>query len=440
MKNTILIIVALAIFQIANSQEILTLEKAIEITLEKNYDIKISKNKENIAVNNKSILNTGFLPTLSTSAAGNYSIKDTEVELNTGQELEVTDVNSVSYNASVTLSYTLFNGLSRLYNVKKFKEQHKLSKIQTAFVIENSIFQVINQYYVLAQQYQTIENLDHTLKISSKRLIQAQYSLDYGQSSKLEILNAEVDFNLDSINLMNASVQLENAKVNLNQLMGTSINFDYVTETNVELNSNLNYETLTQDAMENNKSLNQYEKNILLNQFDIKIANSNWMPKLSVNGSYAFSNSNNDANSGFNSPLAVNFSNTFGPSAQLSLSWNLFDGGKTMTNVQNAKILMENNETELASQKLKVERDMKVAFMNYQNTLAVLAVQSRNIETNKVNFVRTEEKYKIGQVNSIYFRQAQINLLNAENSISIAKFNAKIAESNLLRLSGKLIQ
>jgi outer membrane protein len=440
MKNTILIIVALAVFQIANSQEILTLEKAIEITLEKNYDIKISKNKENIAVNNKSILNTGFLPTLSTSAAGNYSIKDTEVELNTGQELEVTDVNSVSYNASVTLSYTLFNGLSRLYNVKKFKEQHKLSKIQTAFVIENSIFQVINQYYVLAQQYQTIENLDHTLKISSKRLIQAQYSLDYGQSSKLEILNAEVDFNLDSINLMNASVQLENAKVNLNQLMGTSINFDYVTETNVELNSNLNYETLTQDAMENNKSLNQYEKNILLNQFDIKIANSNWMPKLSVNGSYAFSNSNNDANSGFNSPLAVNFSNTFGPSAQLSLSWNLFDGGKTMTNVQNAKILMENNETELASQKLKVERDMKVAFMNYQNTLAVLAVQSRNIETNKVNFVRTEEKYKIGQVNSIYFRQAQINLLNAENSISIAKFNAKIAESNLLRLSGKLIQ
>jgi outer membrane protein len=440
MKNTILIIVALAIFQIANSQEILTLEKAIEITLEKNYDIKISKNKENIAVNNKSILNTGFLPTLSTSAAGNYSIKDTEVELNTGQELEVTDVNSVSYNASVTLSYTLFNGLSRLYNVKKFKEQHKLSKIQTAFVIENSIFQVINQYYVLAQQYQTIENLDHTLKISSKRLIQAQYSLDYGQSSKLEILNAEVDFNLDSINLMNASVQLENAKVNLNQLMGTSINFDYVTETNVELNSNLNYETLTQDAMENNKSLNQYEKNILLNQFDIKIANSNWMPNLSVNGSYAFSNSNNDANSGFNSPLAVNFSNTFGPSAQLSLSWNLFDGGKTMTNVQNAKILMENNETELASQKLKVERDMKVAFMNYQNTLAVLAVQSRNIETNKVNFVRTEEKYKIGQVNSIYFRQAQINLLNAENSISIAKFNAKIAESNLLRLSGKLIQ
>ena len=156
-----------------------------------------------------------------------------------------------------------------MYNVKKFKEQHKLSQIQTEFVIENSIFQVINQYYVLAQQYQTIENLNHTLKISSKRLTQAQYSFDYGQSSKLEILNAEVDFNLDSINLMNANVQLENAKVNLNQLMGTSIDFDYVAETNVELNPNLNYESLRQDAMEFNKSLNQYEKNILLNQFDL---------------------------------------------------------------------------------------------------------------------------------------------------------------------------
>lgn len=440
MKNTILIIFAFALVQIANAQEVLTLEKAIEITLEKNYDIQISKNSERIAENNKSILNTGFLPTLNTNAAGNYSISETKAMLNTGQEVGLTDVNSVGYTANLTLSYTLFNGLGRLYNLKKFKEEHKLSQIQTEFVIENTVFQVINQYYVLAQQYQSINNLQQTLKISADRLTRAQYSFDYGQSNKLEILNAEVDFNLDSINLLNAAVQLENAKVNLNQLMGTSVDFDYIAETSVDLNSNLNYESLKQDAMENNKSLSQYEKNILLNEFDIKIANSGWMPQLSVNGTYGFNNSNNDSNAGFNSPLSVNYSNSYGPSAQLSLSWNLFDGGKTITNVQNAKILLENNISQLASQKLIIERDIKVAYLSYQNTLAVLDVQANNLATNQTNFIRTEEQFKIGQVNSIYFRQAQINLLNAENSINIAKFNAKIAEMNLLRLSGKLLE
>lgn len=440
MKKILIITITFLAFQNVFTQEILTLEKAIEITLEKNYDIKISKNKEEIAVNNKSILNTGFLPTLSTNASGNYSIKDTKAELNSGQTAAVTDVNSVSYNAGITLSYTLFNGLGRINNLKKFKEQYKLSQIQTEFVIENSIFQVISQYYVLAQQYQTIENLKQTLKISSNRLIKAQYSFEYGQSSKLEILNAEVDFNIDSINLMNATVQLESAKVNLNQLMGTDIDYDYTTETSVTLNSNLNYETLKQEGLENNKNLNQYEKNILLNQFDIKIANSNWLPILSVNGTYSFNNQNNDSNSGFNSPLAVNYSNTYGPSAQLSLTWNLFDGGKTMTNIQNAKISLDNNKTTLEAQKQILERDIKMAFLTYQNTLAVLEVQAINLETNKVNFQRTEEKYKVGQVNSINFRQAQINLLNAENSINIAKFNAKVVELNLLRMSGKLIQ
>jgi len=440
MKNISLVFITLFFIQVAKAQEVLTLEKAIALTLEKNYDIKISKNKEKIAKNNSGVLNSGFLPTLSTNAGGNYSIRDTKVELNSGQEAEVTDVNGVGYNAGISLNYTLFNGLGRLYNLKKFKEQHRLSQIQTEFVIENTVFQVLNQYYTLAQQYQTIENLKQSLKISSDRLLKAQYQFEYGQNSKLEILNAEVDFNNDSIRLMNANVQIQNAQMSLNQLMGVDIDFDYITDTNVSLNSDLNLETLVQNAMENNKSLNQFEKNILLNKFDIKIATSNWLPKLNLSGTYAFNNTNNDSNSGFNSPLATNYSNTYGPSAQLSLTWNLFDGGKTLVNTQNAKILLENNRTELESQKLKIERDIKNAYLSFKNALAVIDIQTKNLETNKINFKRTDEKFKNGQLNSINYRQAQINLLNAENNLNIAKFNAKIAEMSLLKLSGTLIE
>lgn len=430
----------LGFFQLGKAQEVLSLEKAIELTLENNYDIKISKNNEQIAENNAGILNSGYLPTVSTAASGNYSLKDNKVGLTNGAVVELDDVNSVSYAASVTLSYTIFDGLGRLNNLKKFKEQYSLSELQTEFIIENSLYQVMNQYNLLAQQYKTIENLKESMLISTKRLTRAQFAFDYGQNSKLDILNAEVDFNNDSINLLNAQVQLDNAKRNLNQLMGVSIDYDYRADTDVDFDADLNLESLIETAKENNTTLSQYEKNILLNEFDIKIAKSNWLPSLSMSGSYAFGNTNNDSNAGFNSPVAVNYSNNYGPAAALSLSWNLFDGGKTQTSIQNAKINLENQKTDLENQKLILERDIQVAWYAYKNALAIIEIQNQNLITNQTNFLRTEEQYKAGQVNSIFFRQAQLNLLNAENQLSIAKFNAKTTEYNLLRLSGKLLE
>ena len=61
------------------------------------------------------------------------------------------------------------------------------------------------------------------------------------------------------------------------------------------------------------------------------------------------------------------------------------------------------------------------------------------METNQRNFTRTEELFKLGQVTSIEFRQAQINLLNAETALNNAKYDAKLFELELLQLSGELL-
>ena len=61
------------------------------------------------------------------------------------------------------------------------------------------------------------------------------------------------------------------------------------------------------------------------------------------------------------------------------------------------------------------------------------------METNRQNFERTKEQQKIGQISSIEYRQAQLNLLNAETNLNTAKFAAKVIEMELLQLSGQLL-
>ena len=66
-------------------------------------------------------------------------------------------------------------------------------------------------------------------------------------------------------------------------------------------------------------------------------------------------------------------------------------------------------------------------------------MQEDNIRTANNNFERTKEKFKLGQVTSIEFRQAQLNLLAAELNTSQAKYDAKLAEVLVLQISGELL-
>jgi outer membrane protein TolC len=86
-----------------------------------------------------------------------------------------------------------------------------------------------------------------------------------------------------------------------------------------------------------------------------------------------------------------------------------------------------------------LERDFNNAWDDYQNKLNIYRLQEDNIKTSQNNFDRTQEKFKLGQLNSIEFRQAQINLLNAELTRNQAKYSAKLAELQLLRISGEIL-
>ena len=73
------------------------------------------------------------------------------------------------------------------------------------------------------------------------------------------------------------------------------------------------------------------------------------------------------------------------------------------------------------------------------NQLFILKAQEKNVVTAQNNFERTEERYKLGQITSIEFRTAQINLINSKTALNNAKFDAKIIELNLLQLSGDIL-
>lgn len=418
------------------AQEILSKQKAVEITLENNYDIRVTKNNIEIAKNNKSIYNSDYLPTLTANAGANYSNNDTDNEFqDSALNASVAGAESESYNASIGINYTIFNGFNRQNTFKRLKESYNLTELQARQVIENTLITLFLGYYEVARLVENESTQKQALDISKKRLQRATYRSDYGQSTKLDMLNAEVDVNNDSIMYLDVKRQLANAKRDLNVVLGRGVNKPVFVDKKVTYAIDLNLNDIVEKAKMNNANLLQVKKNIELGKLDIKINKSGWMPNVSLTSSYAWNKSNNEFINRFR-PIT---NTQKGINAGVNLSWNIFDAGKTKTNVRNAKILLETQQNQRLQQEQQLERDVNNAWETYQNALFSLKVQEKNVLTTKLNFERTNEQYKLGQITSIDFRQAQINLVNAQFSVSNAKYTAKNAELQLLQLAGILI-
>ena len=415
------------------AQKLVSVSEAIELALENNYGIKIISNNKEIAKNNAGVLNSGYLPTVTSSSGATFNRDNLEAEFANGESTALNGAKSSRYNASINLNYTLFDGLGRYYDYKRLKETYKLSELQARETIENTIAQLYVVYYNVAQVTENVTVLEKTLTVSKDRITRASYQFEYGQGTMLNVLNAQVDINNDSINLINAKQQLVNTKRDLNVVLGNVISSEFRVDTTIDFKLDIDQNDLANKVKSNNVNLLQLDKNIMINTFIVKANKSGYLPSLGLTGSYGWNKGNNNAAS------FVAVSTNTGLSGGLSLSWNLFDGGATATRVSNAKIELENRSLEKESMVIDIERNFNNAWDDYQNKLTIFQVQENNIITSTNNFNRTQEKYKLGQATSIEFRQAQLNLINSELNRNQAKYAAKIAELTVLQLSGELL-
>ena len=434
MKYKILITVISLISLNTNSQEVLDLKKATAMTLENNLNIKISENFEKISDNNTSFLNSGYLPTI--SAGSNFIKSNQNVEIKTPSGLEGTleNIESDSNSANISMNFIIVDGAGRKFNYRKSKELFNKSKLEVVEVIENTIFQLYTVYFEACRLIEEQTIYKNNLDISQSRLDRKRLELEYGQSTSLEVLNAEVDFKNDSINYLNTISNLSNVKRDLNLIMNVDSEkiFELITEVNFLEFKELN--DAYSGAKENNTSLKIDNKNVSISKNEMMATKSTYLPTIGLIGSYGWNESIND------NPYAFfNKNINDGFSGGVSLSWDIFNSGRKIIANKNAKIKYENSKIEKERKMNLFFNELNSIYQTHTNNLYIFEVQEKNLETNKLNFDRNLEQYKLGRLSSIQFRDAQLKLQRAELQKNTSKYNTKISELALMKISGQIL-
>lgn len=418
------------------AQDTLSLEQAVEIALENNYSIKIAKNNTQILENSVTQGNAGKLPTITTSANANYA--NNNIKLKIAGNPDVIDIAqngaaTWTTGAAININYTLYDGFTSNRTYERLKLNAEASKVQVRQLIENTVINVASQYYNLVTLTETYLIQLENVAISQERLQRAKAKSEFGVNNQLAVLNAEVDLNTDSVNLVTTQLNIENAKRSFNQVLARSPNTAFEVSTALSYERNWNLSTLKATAKSQNVAIQNAKYNQNLAELDLKIAQAARSPRVGLSAGYSYSRQDNEVGL-----LLVN--QNLGLSAGVNVSFDIFNGGRKNLQIQNSKILIDSRKQELADIDLQLEQQVENAYATFQNRLFVLQMEERNLSTARANFERTQVQFNYGQVSNTQFREAQLNLAQSQNRLSNAKYAAKLAELDLQYLSGQIVE
>ena len=416
---------------ISNAADTLSLSQAMIMALENNWGITLAENELRISEVNNSLGNAGFLPSLDVSATRSRNVNNTYQQYFDGRIREGDNAVSNSINTGIQLTWTIFDGFNMFIQKKKLDELESMGSTQLRSVIENTIAQVILAYYDIAVQDRLAEVYFEAVQLSSERKRFARAMIDIGSGSELSYLQSAVDLNTDSAIYMQQLVILANSKAELNRLLCRDLMTKFEVSSEIPLNYNLLYEELWNLIREQNPDLIRARSNLLITSLDTKSTKSFLYPRINVNTGYSFNRSESEV--GF---MLLN--RNLGFQMGISLTYNLFDGFNTRNDIKVAKIREESAHAEFNQTELDIKSELLRIYNDYLTNLQLVKFESDNLSLASRNLEVAMEKYRIGAINDIDLRETQQKLMDAETRYLLSQYRSKIAETELLRLSGQL--
>jgi outer membrane protein len=421
------------------AQEQLTLEQAVKIGLENNYEIRIASTEQEVATNNLNYRNLALLPNVDGRITRDFSQNDlrNQFENNPPREVDNSTVNTT--NASILLNWTLFDGGRMFINYNRLKSIDRSGQLLTKATIENSLASIINSYFEVVRQERKINSMEDAIAISQQRVDLTQEQYNVGVSAKVEILRAQVDFNADRSELLRQQELLQNAKINLNQLLGRDPNIDFVAIDTILVNTNLNPQAVSTNMMADNPNLQRIQVNRDLALYDLRSARASRLPSIGLVGGYGYNRSLQDPVI-FGNTVGTNESRRIGFNYGVALTVPLFNGMDISRQIQNSRIALETTNLAYSQEQNRLQSELARTYARYVNRIQLLELEESNLTLAKQNAEIALERYRLGLLTAIELREAQRNQLVAENRLIDIQYEAKVAETELKRISSTLLQ
>lgn len=411
-------------------QQLITLRECISNALENNYSVKISGNQLQIAENNIT-----FAPFLPTITLGSRQSANSMQQRNFGEDGIKENSNSTGASVinSANLTWRLFDGFNMFTSKDKQQELLSLEQLNFRLVVENLVMKISTQYYLIISLQNQVKLLTELVGISEIRHNQSLTKYRIGSSSGLEYKQAKIYLNSDSSRLLLQSENVKNAYIELFRMMNMPFDSPVTINDTISPEPILSVNQLIKAGLENNTGLLAAKSGERVAQLDIKLAKSAQYPTLDLSTGYNYNiNQSQYFSSKYNEANGYNWG--------FNLSIPVFEGNEVNRKIKNAKITRDNAALSYQQARQDLESELLQLYNIYTNNLRLIEFEKQSKEAANMNLEAAMEKYRLGALSGIEFRDIQLSYLDASDRMLNAIYQAKVSEISLHLLIGDLFR
>ena len=418
---------------IANAQlPNLTLEEAINRALKNNFGIQIGQNDATIARNNVTKGNAGFEPNLNLVVTENPSMGFLNQKLGNGTEANRTNISN-NLNAGLQMSWTLYDGKRMYFTLDRLKELQAIGELGIKIRSEQIVYDVMRAYYNIVRQQELYNGFREQLDLYEERERLAKTRLEVGTGNQLDVLQAQGDLNVQKTQLLRQKQLIDMAKWALKQTITEGGDYDFEVRDSFGILKNMDYKALKSRALSRNVNMELLKRQGGVSNLIMKEFEAQRKPRITFNPAFTIGRQDNTAG-------LFLLNQNAGLNAGVTLTYPILDGNNLKRQAENSRIEIETNKIQQKELSYNLEISLNIAYQNYLNAIEILRGEEENMRIAKASIEIAMERYRLSRSTVLELKQIQQGYEAAVTRAVAAKFDAKNAEIDMMRLSGALIR
>ncbi len=408
----------------------LTLDDALNIALSDNPTIKVAEQQIEVKKISKDEAWQTLLPSADFSGTVQYTLLAALMKLN-GMEFKMGQDNTSTWNGQIQISMPIF--APTVYATMNMTKTDLINAIEQS---RSSKLDLVNQ--VTKAYYQVILAQD-SYDVLCKSLEQAQKNFDVvkslyelGGTSEYDKISAEVQLRSLNPTVIQARNAVSLAKLQLMVLMGVDPETEIVVEGSLEDYEDLLYGEALQAggySLANNTNMRQLKLNeTMLNQ-TLHMQKMNFLPTLSLAGTYSFQSLYNDNWNVFDYTWAKS------SSIVLSLSVPIFRIGN-FTKLRSTRLQISQLNENIGYTEKQLNMQVRSYVDNMKASAEQVASNHEAIEQAEKGREIASKRYEIGKGTILELNNSEVSLTQAKLTYSQSIYNYLAAKADLDKVLG----
>lgn len=333
--------------------------------------------------------------------------------------------NSYTGTYGLNASWNVWDGGRRTSNIDLNKVQNRIDSYSVEAVRNNLETTILKYYLNILYNREAVTIAENALELSKAQLDRATELMNVGKLSRVDYSQFESQYLSDNSSLVSARGQLQSSLTDLKQMLQLSLDTQFDLDDFIPSDEIINVESLPDMLQVYDTALNWLPEIIngqlksQLQDYNIKIARSGYMPTISLNAGIGTGTNSSDP-----SKWGEQMGNKLNEQVSVTLSVPIIDQKSASTKTRLAQIDKLNADLDYRQLQIDLSKTIESLFVDANNYIAQYNSGKMQVQSAALTEELTTEKFNLGLVNTVELLTAHTNLLSARMQLLQSKYLA----------------